>query len=785
MATQRPHHTADSPSQPHRQDADRLLHAPYNFVPLSRWVHIPPWSRAVSHDLPFQDGYSGTLHLTLTNHTPLLVGGTQVKASRERHGEVCPFRLPNGGYAIPGSSLKGMLRAVVEIAGFGRMRMVDDRRMSVRDLTPAGREFYGKRLTNTVKDKTFEPNSRAGWLAYDTVRKQWTLTPCEFARVEHRDLAAFSKKDWWKRVPGEASLRGENRASCMVEEKYTQWGMDKLGIRFKPSPENVHPHSDGKRLVYVKALDLGSGGKKGRLVFTGQPAANDGTKGKKHLEFIFYDESSAIDVSERVIQDFLRIHEASAVWAFWKKQNARVPVFYLTDEKGQIQSLGLALMYRLAYPYSMHDMICHSSPDHLAPPGLDKGYDLADLLFGAINDSKDANAQVDAMRARVSCGLLVAQGRSEVKAQPLTILNGPKPSYFPNYVTQPKARPPGWRLGEPQSGKPSEYASYIASAGNGAPTLRGFKRYPVRPIEQTGVQRLTGEQESNCAVQVQLHTIEPGARFTGRILFHNLKTEELGALLWAITWGGQPGLRHALGMGKPFGFGQASIAIDYEKIEIIPNDPQHAPHSLSAEELRKFIDAFKNHMDAAASASNTGLRSWQDSPQVANLLAMADPEAARQAQRQQRDFLTHPILGVGGNNNPFQQAKKDGKVLPDYAVFTGRMQYVAPFAGTSCPRPQAGVVKPPAAPAAAPAPVFQESVNTWTNCTVTYDPGKRSVEASGAQRGVRASAASLDDLPMDDALKAKLRKDKKLSGLTVEVLQKGASMAQIRSIRKL
>mgnify|MGYP001810606094 CR=1 len=39
-------------------------------------------------------------------------------------------------------------------------------------------------------------------------------------------------------------------------------------------------------------------------------------------------------------------------------------------------------------------------------------------------------------------------------------------------------------------------------------------------------------------------------------------TTDLDSSCWALTWGGAPGLRHSLGMGKPFGFGQLSIEIE-------------------------------------------------------------------------------------------------------------------------------------------------------------------------------------------------------------------------------
>lgn len=752
------------PNQPRRDDGvqqeQKMLHAPYNFVPLSNWVHSPEWSRAASHDLPFADGYSGVLHLTLTNHTPLLVGGQQQKASKDAPGDVRPFQLPDGRHAIPGSSLKGMLRAVVEIAGFGRMRMVDEQRPALRDISTAD-SIYANRVHGKIE---------AGWMR-KTEDGGREIVPCQFVHMPHDGLEKLLKHSHKALFS-----RGQS-----VAQKYEEWqrlckqvGRPAEQIRFE-----IQQDKTGRRIALPHQL----GGHAGFPVFTGQvsDSRQANGKGKKH-DFLFYSPvpEQRITVNDGVWRDFLKVHgdeekrDAQAMsWpGYWKSrfwEGKDVPVFYLQD--GGVLRIGLAFMPKLAGDYSTRDMICHSSPEHLAPPGLDKGYDFADLLFGAINDSKDPRAQADALRGRVSCGLLVAQGKSQVTQHVPTILNSPKPSYFPNYVTQSKIS------------KPSQYAAYIATSSNRAPTLRGFKRYPVRPMSQTKVQALTPDQEQNKSVQMKLHTVDAGARFTGRIVFHNLKTEELGALLWAVTWGGQPGLRHALGMGKPFGFGQVSLAIDHQISTIIPNDPQQAPRALDAEHIGKLMDAFKGHMEAKAKSSNIVRTGWLASPQLTNLLAMADPEAARKAEAVQDNFLSHPILGVG-KNNPFQQAKQSAQVLPDYAVLTGRMAFAPPIQGKPCPKPQITRVNEASVQASAPEPLFQENVKTWTACTVTYDAGKRSVEASGPERGARAVAASLDDVQIDEALKARLRKDKQLRGLIVDVLQKGTSMAQIQSIRK-
>ena len=95
---------------------------PYRFVPLSPLILIPDWGPQVSHDLPFEDGLSGELRITLTNHTPLCIGSGKTDPTNH----VLPFAAPDGQFVIPGSSLKGMLRNVMEIATFGRFSRVDN-----------------------------------------------------------------------------------------------------------------------------------------------------------------------------------------------------------------------------------------------------------------------------------------------------------------------------------------------------------------------------------------------------------------------------------------------------------------------------------------------------------------------------------------------------------------------------------------------------------------------------------------------------------------------------------
>lgn len=66
------------------------INAPYNFVPLSDTVVTPEWAHQVSHDLPFKDGISGELELTIEALSPIMVGGEQ-KQGTERESRASPL----------------------------------------------------------------------------------------------------------------------------------------------------------------------------------------------------------------------------------------------------------------------------------------------------------------------------------------------------------------------------------------------------------------------------------------------------------------------------------------------------------------------------------------------------------------------------------------------------------------------------------------------------------------------------------------------------------------------
>ena len=109
--------------------------APFRFARINRWVHEPAWGHLANHDVPFADGVSGNAAITLKTITPTLVGDDPTEATTKKAGAVRPFKV-GGEYAIPASSMQGMCRTILEIAGFGRLGpRIDNRKFGKRDLT--------------------------------------------------------------------------------------------------------------------------------------------------------------------------------------------------------------------------------------------------------------------------------------------------------------------------------------------------------------------------------------------------------------------------------------------------------------------------------------------------------------------------------------------------------------------------------------------------------------------------------------------------------------------------
>ncbi|NKB64815.1 MAG: hypothetical protein GKR95_22750 [Gammaproteobacteria bacterium] len=233
------------------------IHAPYNFVPLSKSIAFTDQeSQNVSHDIPLQDGLYGIINFEVETFSPLAVGGAQ-SGGNGHLTTIQPFELPRANgeirYAIPGTSLRGMIRNVLEIVSFGKMQKVDDKRFGIRDLTAGAKPIYRDRMGDI----------RSGWLRFDA-EKRWIIEECKHCRISHKEL----RKKCRSEIVSE-KVDGKDKF-LHPEEKYQAFssGEGHLNISFNKRDNDA-------------VFDGQDGDHDGVIIFTGQPNP------RKKREFVF------------------------------------------------------------------------------------------------------------------------------------------------------------------------------------------------------------------------------------------------------------------------------------------------------------------------------------------------------------------------------------------------------------------------------------------------------------------------------------------------------------------
>ena len=184
----------------------RTAVAPYNFVPLPETI-IPVDAEPPPHDRYDTTRQTGRIECRLVTETPLYVRCPLTcqqfaQGERERGQRVTDFtrlakNAPEFFYTcnqekpvVPGSSLRGMLRSLVEIAAFAKMDRVTRRKPFFRALADETlRDLYQRAFVTRVPHSKIPPhpcyqaNIRTGFLRSSDDR--YYIEECEHARIDH------------------------------------------------------------------------------------------------------------------------------------------------------------------------------------------------------------------------------------------------------------------------------------------------------------------------------------------------------------------------------------------------------------------------------------------------------------------------------------------------------------------------------------------------------------------------------------------------------------------------
>jgi CRISPR-associated protein (TIGR03986 family) len=489
-----------------------MITAPYNFVPLNEKVFFPPWADYISHDAPFEDAESGEIDITITAKSPIFIRDHQHQEKFCQH---------DGQYYIPSSSIKGMVRNVLEIMSFSKMNFVDDRTYSIRDLK------YSKYM-----DK-IKQGVNCGWLYKEN--DQLKIEDCgEPYRIKYDEIdKKFNMK--FKQNFMNGSFDNAKSPYKKAFEKYKLFKEDIFNTQYSFSS----PKSDiaGRKIVTFEE----QGTIKGKIVLTGHPSPRNESSSKpsgKIYDFIFPQQEKLLsyDIDKKTFENFKFAYfdgrntqpQESEDWTFWKKRlnnGEKIPVFFHKNFSG-ITSFGLSYLYKFPYDNSIFDALVSSH--------INDEIDLSQAIFGF---SEKIDEEQISLKGRVQFSHGIKKENSSlILLEPRYILLGsPKASYYPIYLVQ-------------NSG---EYKTLMDNNS----VLAGWKRYP---IHKKFNHKCAGKSKQTSLITPLKESVE----FKTRVRIHNLKTIEIGALISSLLFHGNEKCFHSLGMGKPYGYGKVKITID-------------------------------------------------------------------------------------------------------------------------------------------------------------------------------------------------------------------------------
>ena len=355
----------------------------YRFIPVvsQQRYYSPEWKDHVSHDIPFEDEVSGEITYKLKANTPIFIKGDD--------GNFCNI---GGKYFIPGSSIKGCIRSVLEIMSFGHL---DDTRVK------NNKERYPFR---DIQDRngymTKMSNVHCGWLTNNNETVNWGVP----IQIRYDDILT--------RIPNCSFNQFRNKN---VFEKYSLTGGYLTGTFSTPAKLLGAKHYD-KRL-FTKFKD---GGHSGTIVFSGAMTSS------KKSDFVLLDKdenSNPINnISREVINAFRSIYPNYMNIPFNRAKGGRA-VFFTMDGNNRVVSIGLSYLHKYYAQKSIRDAL---------PEQMRGGEpDLADIIFGSAKYN---------LKGRVQFSALMGDDKVEPLLNKedtiLTVLGSPRASYYPTYLQE-------------------------------------------------------------------------------------------------------------------------------------------------------------------------------------------------------------------------------------------------------------------------------------------------------------------------------------------------------------
>ncbi len=569
--------------------SDRFLN-PYNFVrylPEGKEIDKPEIKLLGRCVPPPHDrfiGITGRMECEVEAITPIFISDSELVEDRgNEHKSYRFFRLRNEKgeeeFALPSTSLRGMLRSVFEAATNSCFSIFEGGLLGKRERP----ENYDKTLFLTpgliveIPKSKDKPGFVMKMKYYKLPHNKFPQYKNNFKQNGEKILVKIKYLFNWDEVP-----RNDNeRFIEFLEQRYgTGWvktaNIEKIDdgktIRVSSEENNIllklndektkvnlkindgrtdefiSKTENGKLNIYKinndevsEVKDYNENHKISEGYVVGYLKTSDiGLPGKtqKRNEYVFVEDSPSerFELSYEVYQNYIIANRNN------KHEHTKIPksgnTIWFRHEAKNIKEFGYAQIYRKPFGKSISDFL----PQSFHPCSDYNSLCPSCRLFGWVHPQppKDLKVKVAyAGRVKISHAQ-ITENKGPLEDFPLAILSTPKPTTTFFYLLK--------------NGKSDFNVSYDTIGAQ----LRGrkFYRHQKEAKEQEYVRTGKVEDHQNRTIRDALNS---GTKFGFTIEFENLASVELGALLWSIEM--ENGMFHKLGLGKPLGFGSIKLLI--------------------------------------------------------------------------------------------------------------------------------------------------------------------------------------------------------------------------------
>ncbi len=569
---------ADKKTDSKKENGNRkYAGAPYNFVPFPANVYQYPQEKQVWHDDVSDGLFSGEIQYRIKAYTPVIIDDGKGKFYKTSRGE----------YAIPGSSIRGLIRSNVQILGLSSFdKDIDDYSLMYRNVTlkEEYQEILGaaqipidrKHRTGVLK------NVKAGYVKKEGDRYVICKTVKDKIDSRYGEMNYYVLSE--RRIVHEY-LESQKGNGTFSYEFFIQNGKSILQHTFEKDFEKKGRHyigdknEDYRPYFYQISYDIAG---KNQVTAVGKPGVypcsgyvvSTGPMNEKKAVYIIPEikESETIEILPKDIDSFkidLKKKEKMLGQLNGKEY------FYLPEHEGEIKPVFYYKKDRLYFGFTPHLRLFYQNTIKKGLPDThkDAGTDYCKAIFGCSSDNKSWKSKV-----YFSDAVILPETDTGELSERGMILSEPKPSSCLDYLVQQEGE------------KPVTYNSSDMQ-------LRGIKQYWLHENEEPAA-----ADPDKVNVTVFFCPLKEGTSFQGTIRFKNMTEDELGLLLWSIRLDPERSMMN-IGKAKPYGYGRIALELEYVK----RLDKQKA-YSLERFEMNPFkkldddavdslIQTYQNHIN--------------------------------------------------------------------------------------------------------------------------------------------------------------------------------------------